>query len=701
MHSFEPYYLPTDEDISDLSLSDEQVSAFRAGDLKIKVGRDNSQSTRSLRSASRDVPEYQGVGPAPADKRKDICSDKCGCYKGKVVTLRQCDFNSGKTVRITCPGTYQLCEDVTFSPVSECISAIEVYSDNVLLDLNCHQLKQEDTTANVAGVYLTEHQNVKVTNGVVRGFSQIGVVVEGGSDNVVLDDLLVTENGFNSGEIRQGTLDDDALVIETAGFFVGGIALGNTSRYGVGPGLESGSKILTNSRLNNVRSNGNYNCGIGLFNMDGVEISNSQFNENIRNRLPFVAPNSVNGICAGAFLSVWSFRDFTAEYSMRNSKITNCQFNLNRWDWPDPNVNGGVAIRAVGLGGIGGVHKNVLVENSQFNGNKSNYAGSGTGSAEGIISGRFQNWTFDNCQFNNNSSPKTSEGHHISAFEIPTNTIQLVNSVRVTNCDASGNQALNPAEGTTADTRGFAFFYFESLQAKCLKATENKSVFEVVGSRSRSRNAGIYIVGSSTTGGELNNILIEDSYCANNITNAERSSTFDRASGILAYINPENIVLKNNTVLKNGNAEFGWGSGITVARRNNDDPPAAQKNVAILNNVVSGNIDVGILVLGVENPTIKGNNVKDSRVGIQLDELRDVYAVNAVVLDNCIDNNSEKGLVNLEPVNTGFISRNISFKNGTGHADAFSVTPPVPVIEGTTAAFPASTGYENLSIIQA
>ena len=89
------------------------------------------------------------------------------------------------------PGVYVFKEDLTLNPSKNCVPGILIDADNVVLDLSDFTLFQDlsSTTVNNAGIFIRAHKNVTVQNGHIKGFSSIGIWVDAGTQNLLIDDM--------------------------------------------------------------------------------------------------------------------------------------------------------------------------------------------------------------------------------------------------------------------------------------------------------------------------------------------------------------------------------------------------------------------------------------------------------------------------------------------------------------------------------
>ena len=92
-------------------------------------------------------------------------------------------------------GSYVVTRTITVSTTD--VNGIEIHADNVTIDLNGQTLigpgKQNGSSG--SGIYADDRNNVAITNGTLRDFSECGIVLTG--NNHQLKNVRVYNNGLN------------------------------------------------------------------------------------------------------------------------------------------------------------------------------------------------------------------------------------------------------------------------------------------------------------------------------------------------------------------------------------------------------------------------------------------------------------------------------------------------------------------------
>lgn len=239
----------------------------------------------------------------------------CGCGCGKIVELK--GGKRTETYEITESGHYYLKGDISFCPpsggVKTCaepgyqyackdgtapcpngvaigvgddvaVLAVRISASDVTLDLGGYELSQGNDYAFVRGIQIERGvSNVRLLNGVVRGFSQWGIRVRGDSKDVTMRDLTVTKCGFNN---------DDPW----GRFFwaMGAIALGESRYFNMGGADEEELRVLSNVYMDGVRVVDNYYMGMFVGRLVGLEAEGCNFDDTYRKLEPGFAMTNGN-----------------------------------------------------------------------------------------------------------------------------------------------------------------------------------------------------------------------------------------------------------------------------------------------------------------------------------------------------------------------------------------------------------------------
>ncbi len=184
-------------------------------------------------------------------------------------------------IKISTPGSYILNSNLKVS--SPNTTAILVLADNVTIDLNGFAILGPTLctgtpvtsctpTGTGNGIDASGHNNVKVTNGTIRGMGQYGIIA---NDDCIIQGLRVISNGkvgitVGGGTVSGNTADGNG----SDGIAVGaGTVQGNTALNNAGHGIAVGTgTVSSNTALNN---------GItGIFVNDSATVSGNTSNGN-------------------------------------------------------------------------------------------------------------------------------------------------------------------------------------------------------------------------------------------------------------------------------------------------------------------------------------------------------------------------------------------------------------------------------------
>jgi len=356
------------------------------------------------------------------------------------------------------PGVYCVKKDLDFTPPVPAAgvydtAAITIKASNVVLDLCDHTLKLTNNVIRVGGIRVDRDvQNITIRNGTVRDFSGAlgtGIRVLGNVSTVLLEDLLLTNNGFKS-----ITLISDGVQ--------GGVVLGETSAVALAPAGGDGTKKLSNVTVRRVRCIDNGAHGMYVFNLFNLYISDSQFNEN----------KSLNAagtrLCAGLRIGGSLIGTSTiTPFVLTNLTIKNCNFDKN------------FSVAGSTLGMALAHTLNVLIENSTFNDNE--YTGVVTNTeVRGALVEQSKYITIRNCQFNKNMTNGGRSVGGISISGVNTTIPNLIgeDGLVMENCWACGNLMLNPGSGSAGQStvHGIYSSYSRGLVFKNCVANYNRVI---------------------------------------------------------------------------------------------------------------------------------------------------------------------------------------------------------------------------------
>lgn len=188
-----------------------------------------------------------------------------------------------KPVVIDRPGNYFLVDDIIFEPQERGISAITIASDDVQLDLCGRMLSQNNAEGRAVGITLASgHRGVSIANGTIQGFTEFGILVEGGSSDICIgnQDTKLFVEGCGFGSIF-GFKDD----LTDAPLLQGGILLGQTTALQE-KGYYTYQGELATVRLINVIARNNSPIGLLLGNITDFVAEDCSFSDTTNNDRP-------------------------------------------------------------------------------------------------------------------------------------------------------------------------------------------------------------------------------------------------------------------------------------------------------------------------------------------------------------------------------------------------------------------------------
>lgn len=214
----------------------------------------------------------------PEDCRKKCkCSHKSKKSRGKCKYLiHKHHFCGGKGVVLTQPGKYCLTSDVNFKP-TQGTDAILIATDNIVLDLCGHTLRQDNVVDGCAGIRVaTGHKNVTILGsyGKIADFSTFGIRVEAGSEGITIGDetkLVVT----NCGKVNPGSKGWFVFFLANPGS-AGGIYVGDT----LANGDPLWGLVTKNVKLQNVHTTDNSWTGLAILSSLNVLVDSCTISEN-------------------------------------------------------------------------------------------------------------------------------------------------------------------------------------------------------------------------------------------------------------------------------------------------------------------------------------------------------------------------------------------------------------------------------------
>lgn len=373
-------------------------------------------------------------------------NDSISCCNCIVISAADFGPDLDETFVISTPGKYCLGEDVAFAPADEFTPAINILSNDVILDLCGHTLSQANSTANGYGVQIGQgyffndlndiFQNITIKNGTIREFSAIGIFCYNGSfaepffDPTPFKDLHFTDlNILECGPVATTESMD----------FASGINLDSNAQipsFIVRPSdpVAYSEVIIEDCHINRCVGHG----AISVFTFEDLIVKGTQANDLV------------------TFLDQTAFGCFAYGLTGRNLQMSDCQGNGTQ-DL-DPTFFFG----QVGGAGIT-ASLNVFVKDCQFN--------DAFGLADVTVASQFEmieNGIFENCQFNNNRGGElalTVNGAHMSESGGPGENANT-NGLRFINCQFNGSSIAEKTtdnEDSAAEIAGFAAITMSNL----------------------------------------------------------------------------------------------------------------------------------------------------------------------------------------------------------------------------------------------
>lgn len=252
-------------------------------------------------------------------------------YEDRAVTyLKKKDFAGGKTVVLKKPGHYRLCSTINFTPTEKQKSAICIDGNNIHLDLGGFSLSQANTVPETVGITLKGcHHGVSIVNGVVKNFTQLGIVVEGANKHVCLGEhaskLVVQGCGFGS----PFSFVDEA----SQPLLQGGILLGQ-SRALEQIGYYTYKGALSDITVTNVTVRENSPLGMILGVGHAMSFDQCSFSANISTRTNGLAAPLGSNIAGtveevSVFGAVYVVQEASGDEPSRGIRFVKCHFDEN------------------------------------------------------------------------------------------------------------------------------------------------------------------------------------------------------------------------------------------------------------------------------------------------------------------------------------------------------------------------------------
>ena len=466
-------------------------------------------------------------------------------------------------VIISVPGIYNITRSIPFSPSHKKQTAITINSDDVLLNLNGFTLHQTNNLSQTTGITVKpHHRNITITNGLITNFSQLGISIKGGNQNIELHNLSITNSGYGS----TLAFKDGSDII-----YQGGIQIGETYYY-PGQGFNKTTGIIENLTMSNLSITKNA-VGAWLGNGNNYTITDCSFSENTDNR-PLGGPllGQFFPPCTSKF--IWGLTYFSdkrlGDPDAAGWLIRNCKFNNN-----GTTVNKNQSAVVIGCE-LSSLQKNVIIENCQFNNNygltndKSGYS-----YVHGFDSGGGDGMQFINCEFNGNQGHGNVQGCHLSGtipdkYPLSTRSYVHAKDVALINCIASNNVCM-PTSSSISRSFGYGFDGNCKLNIVNCTSSNNQNTDP------KGQTAGLYITFDEPKNGQLIDVTIDALHASNN------NGASDDSSDIFLNDNVHNVNVVNSVLIgKSQNSGRQTNNGVCITYPKNYKP----KNVYIDNNTI-------------------------------------------------------------------------------------------------------------------
>lgn len=571
------------------------------------------------------------------------------------------------TVVITKPGNYCLADTIHWCPKKCHKTAIVIDASNVTLDLSGHELKQVNSRGRCSGILvISGHDTVKIVNGAVRDFTQLGIVVEGGTSNIFLgsDDsfLKVTGCGYGSTFSFLDNVTQEPIL-------QGGILLGQTKAL-ESRGYYTWQGNIETANLINVFAEENGPAGMYLGTGSNIISENCYFCQNTESRQTGYADPFGTGLGNANMCTVlgllYSAHPGFGDNDSNTIEFLNCHF--------DNNTNNGTGLPQFSTGLTMGYNINGLTFHAcTFNSNKGLGAEGGRGMF-GAILGGCKGVLYESCQANNNYNENgPTEGLHHSGSNGNFDYIISPEGVTFRECTADRN--ISRAE-TFPTATGFSLFFMDGFTMEDCTAINN-TAFATDPDNAFGYSDGLILVGAPNIGGQMKNGVVSGCHFSGNKTNFAGGD----AEGIYVQTPLSNLVIKNCVIQDNTGADFN--SGIWAVG-------AADGEMfgIVIEDCVIEDQSLGIYSNGDTNSIYQNNTITNVDFGVLLD------TSSCDSINNNYVTNAASGFVDFANPSSSLFSNNRVFGAVTPY-DVTYAFGPVPVVSGSlVTGFP--TGAEVL-----
>ncbi len=520
------------------------------------------------------------------------------------ITLTEKDFTHDgrvdKPLVIEKSGKYCLGETINWDPKCRNHAAIIINANDVYLDLRGHELIQVNKEERAIGVLVTTgHHTISIVNGTVRNFTQLGIVVEGGTSNIFLgnDDtfLKVICCGFGSKYAFKDCKTDDPIL-------QGGILLGQSKAL-ESRGYYNYHGVINTARLVNVFAEHNSPTGMYLGVGTDITVQKSIFSRNSDTRKAghsnpiaigdaFIDKNAVLAI--GAIYSASC--DFGDIHSV-SIEFDNCSFDENK----------AVGDTPVAFGLDAGYNIDGLtVRQCTFNANIGREADNSNGfGVYGCLLGGNHGVLVEDCEAVDNFSDYYTSGFHHSGrnLSFSPETMTPGRGLVYRSCNSVRNIA-HGSQGFVGAV-GFEFYFMDGLTVENCTSIDNEANSQDPATKASVQ--GIILGGFQRLNGPLKDVLVTGCHIAGN-----KVSGSGDIEGILVFGDSQNIAVKDSVIQNNRGAGFDVGIW-TLAFEN-----SALSQIVVQNSTIEDE-DIGIYSGGDSNSIFELNAITDTAFGILLD----------------------------------------------------------------------------------
>lgn len=551
-----------------------------------------------------------------------------------------------KSLKLTKPGNYRLASDISVKPTHRGMSAIVIAGDNIHLDLGGFTLKQGSCTHGAVGIKIKAgHYAISVVNGTIKNFTQLGMIVEGNTQQLCLGEqdskLIITGCGFGS--------DYAFTTPAKKPLLQGGIQLGE-SRAMAQQGYYCYHGALEGVRVTGLRVDHNSPLGMILGVGNDMQFDTCSFSYNFNDRRngranpfgnAFGAEFADDGFVVGGVFFI--AQEQQGDVLSCGISFTKCAFDGNE-------------VHANEWQSSFGVGANSAWVDLQFRGCSANgnvALTSGEDNATSVSRGYFLEGgigtLYENCTMRDNKSGNFCRGvtHRAAA----TDDNELISAVDVTfrHCEVTNNHIENTLG--PADIMGLQLAFVDGLSIDTCSINGNDVTTSDINLPAFTRG-----------------IRLESGIRQARITGCTIVGTMSTAVGIAYGIEAlgdfKNVVI-GDCILQNNMVRESFSAGIRVAPFSADEPA----NVIIHGCTVVGH-SIGIDYQTCNGGVCKNNIVADcSLVGVRL-----LVSECVSVLDNLITK-TPLGVSDNSNPSTNFIAQNKVVNADVGYQVTYGFAP--------------------------